>query len=371
MWHGSRQLIRPQFIKDRVSDLRVFEEHLSIMIPQFHSKNGQPVDVMELFFRFTLDAATHFLLGQSVESLITPKNRFAESFTEVQRIQSDIARMGPLNVLLPRREFRQHLKVLDEFVQPFIERTLRLTPEELGEKTKSDEGYSFLHALASFTRDRQVLRDQLMATLLAARDTTAATLTWLFYELSLQPEIVEKLRAEILGQVGRERAPTYDDLKAMRYLQHSLNETLRLYPAVPFNVRFALRDTTLPRGAGADGAQPVAVTAGTVVGYSTLAMQRRDDIYPPGEKFPPVMKFCPDRWDQWTPKSWTYIPFNGGPRICVGQPFALTEMAYTVVRVLQKFKTVENRMPEPAKEKCDIVIQPDSGIHLMFREDDA
>lgn len=96
--------------------------------------------------------------------------------------------------------------------------------------TKSDEGYTFLHALASYTRDREVLRDQLVAILLAGRDTTAVTLSWLFYELSQRPKVVEKLQQEIESFVGLRREPTYSDLKNMRYLQHTLNETLRLYP---------------------------------------------------------------------------------------------------------------------------------------------
>jgi cytochrome P450 len=78
-------------------------------------------------------------------------------------------------------------------------------------------------------------------------------MSWLFYELSTHPHVVEKLRAEIIKHVGLEREPTYDDLKSMRYLQHTLNEIMRLYPAVPYNVRVALKDTTLPRGGGVDG----------------------------------------------------------------------------------------------------------------------
>lgn len=83
-----------------------------------------------------------------------------------------------------------------------------------------------------------MIRDQLVAVLLAGRDTTAATLSWTFYELAQHPEIVQKLRREIIDSVGPTRPPTYDDLKSMKYLQHVMNETLRLYPAVPFNVKF-------------------------------------------------------------------------------------------------------------------------------------
>ena len=113
--------------------------------------------------------------------------------------------------------------MINEFVTPYIEQALRLSPEELATKTKSEEGYTFLHALASFTRDRKVLRDQLVAVLLAGRDTTASTLSWTFYELARHPQVVKKLREEIIEHVGLERPPTYSDLKNMKYLQVRLS----------------------------------------------------------------------------------------------------------------------------------------------------
>jgi cytochrome P450 len=173
--------------------------------------------------------------------------------------------------------------------------------------------------------------------LLAGRDTTACTLSWLFHELSKQSQIVNKLRKEIAAVAGL-NTPTYDHLKSMRYLNHVINETLRLYPIVPYNVRTALTDTTLPRGGGKDGMQPIGITRGTLITYSTFIMQRREDMYPKKifsreddmkKTFPDPMAFVPERWEEWTPKPWTYIPFNGGPRICIGQQYALTQMAYT------------------------------------------
>lgn len=101
MWHASRQLIRPQFIKDRVSDLGIFEEHVQILIKQIKLKGlmpdgrqGKELEVSDLFFRYTLDAATHFLLGRSVDSLEIQEQEFAEAFSEAQRIQNIITRAG-------------------------------------------------------------------------------------------------------------------------------------------------------------------------------------------------------------------------------------------------------------------------------------
>ena len=277
---------------------------------------------------------------------------------------------SPLNKFWPRRSYRKNLKIINEFVHPYIDRALLLSPEELEKKTSSHGGYTFLHALAASTRDRKDIRDQLVAVLIAGRvsllaalsfpnfpiltlngpaqDTTAATLSWTFYELARNPQIFNKLREEILTALGNDGRPTYDDLKSIKYLQFVINETLRLYPAVPFNVRGALQDTSLPRGGGPDGLSPIGMPKDTPVAYSPLTMQRREDLYPAPSptsftSFPPVAEFCPERWMIWTPKSWQYIPFNGGPRICVGQQFALTEMAYTIVRLMQTFDRIEAR----------------------------
>lgn len=233
-WQTSRQLIRPQFVKNRVADLEIFEHHVRNMLSKIGG-HGEEVEISALFYRFALDAATGFLLGQSVDSLDHPEAPFSVAFNEVQRVQNIIAKCGPFAKFVPRKTFWAGLRVIDEFIEPFIDRALRLNISDLNEKSNQ----SFLHALAATgTRDRKVIRDQVVAVLLAGRDTTAGALSFTFQELSANPEIVVKLRREILDRVGPSRAPTFNDLKNMPYLQHVMNETLRLYPSVPFNVGF-------------------------------------------------------------------------------------------------------------------------------------
>lgn len=271
---------------------------------------------------------------------------------------------------------RRNLAVVESFINFYIDRALRMTPEELATHTKSDKGYTFLHELASATRDRKRIRDQIMAILLAGRDTTASTLSWAIYELSRNPTMVKKLRAEISEMVGGEEiAPTYDHLKNMPYLKAILNETLRLYPVVPFNVRLALKDTTLPRGGGPDGSEPLPVLKNTPIAYSTLCMQRDPAQYPSAsEDFADPAIFSPERWTKWHPKPHDYIPFNAGPRICIGQQFALTEMSYILVRLFQKFSRVTSHMQEidggNPLLKADIVLSPGQGVRVSFHQDE-
>jgi cytochrome P450 len=88
---------------------------------------------------------------------------------------------------------------------------------------------------------------------------------------------------------------------------------LRLNPPVPMNNREAIRDTVLPRGGGADGTSPILVPAGSIVGWHCYSMHRRTDIF--GDD---ANDFRPERWTNLRP-GWAYVPFNGGPRVCLGR----------------------------------------------------
>ncbi|KAH1855559.1 hypothetical protein KXX55_007196 [Aspergillus fumigatus] len=387
-WHASRALIRPMFTRDRVSNLSTFERHVQKLLRILESPRHerQPVNVLDLCLRLTMDIATDFLLGQSVDSLSNPTHRFSAAFADVQRIQSSITMAGPLQVFLPKAKYYEGLKTINSFVDPFITRTLALGRRSFEEMEGSEEENNFLEGLATFTQDPKLIRDQLIFVLLAARDTTAATLARTLYELSGHPEVVQRLREEILAQVGTASAPTYADLKNMRYLQAILKETLRLYPAIPFNMRVALSDTTLPSGGGPSGTQPVHVKKDTIVAYSPLYMHRSDlypDAYADGTPFPYPREYHPHRWmypgsktadsekineGPWIPKPWTYIPFNGGPRICLGQQFALAEMGYTLVRIFQKYKCLERRMraEDDGLMRANIVLTPAQEVNVVF-----
>lgn len=135
---------------------------------------------------------------------------------------------------------------------------------------------------------------------------------------------------------------------------------LRLYPSVPQNIRFANKDTTLPVGGGPDGTAPIFVAKGQIISYNIYSMHRRKDIY--GED---ADEYKPERWENLR-VGWGYLPFNGGPRICVGQQFALTEAGYTLVRLVQEFERVENRDPEPWLENLHLTLGSGNGVHTSL-----
>jgi len=116
--------------------------------------------------------------------------------------------------------------------------------------------------------------------------------------------------------------------------------------------------------------QPIGILKNDACIYSPLSLHRREDLYPPGEN---VTNYDPDRWLTWQPKPWDYVPFNGGPRICVGQQFALAEMGFTIVRLLQEFDEVVGFMDYEKLDrtgwnlKTDVVISPREGVLIGFK----
>jgi cytochrome P450 len=171
----------------------------------------------------------------------------------------------------------------------------------------------------------------------AGRDTTASLLSWLWVELALNPTVYAKLREEVLSTFPEspDQILSFAQLKSCKYLQYTINETLRLHPPVPVNSRQASRDTTLPHGGGRDGNAPLAIRKGQLVAYDVYPMQRRKDIW--GDD---ANEFNPERWAG-RKIDWSFVPFSGGPRICLGQQYAMTEASYLTVRLVQAFDEVE------------------------------
>ena len=93
-WHDSRQLIRPMFIREKVADLDLVEVHVQKLMRLMGNGDGRLIMLDKLLFRFSLDAATHFLFGRSVDSLDNEQSEFAMAFDEVQRVQVLGGRLG-------------------------------------------------------------------------------------------------------------------------------------------------------------------------------------------------------------------------------------------------------------------------------------
>ncbi|KAF3920347.1 hypothetical protein ABW20_dc0101348 [Dactylellina cionopaga] len=360
-WEFLRGILRPQFSRNQISQLENLEEHVRTMmecIPE-----GEAIDIQSYFMDLTMDTASHFLLGESCKVLehrralfrgervpedsketIGPK--FAQAF--------DCAQEGLIKRFFLRnladwhnpQEFQEAAKHIHKVVDGFVQAELdRIKAEDKTDESKKDRKFTLVSGVVgqSPNIDRIVLRNLLTSNLIAGRDTTASTLSWAFYLLLRYPETEKKLRAAIredFGDEGDSKPITFETLKRCKYLRWVIDETSRLYPTVPMTSRLTLKDTTLPLGGGPDQKSPIFVPKGTYVDFVPYAVHRREDIWGPDANW-----FRPERWGEpRNSKEWNYfdyLPFGGGPRICIGQQFALTEISYMMVRLFQHFKRFE------------------------------
>ncbi|KAF7293313.1 Cytochrome P450 monooxygenase [Mycena chlorophos] len=389
-WKFHRQMTRPFFNRDRISHFDIFDRHAQDVVAHIKQRNraGYAVDfqvpysnskwmpskltlryLKDLIGRFTMDSASEFLFDSCINSLkahlpyphnvppsslpIPPTDpvaiaatRFTDAFTEAMLRISErevLGRIWPLFEIAGDKTKRA-MGVISEYLDPIIQKAVDKKRGGGMRAMATDEekdGMSLLDEMLDQTDDPQVLKDEMLNMLLAGRDTTMHTLTVVIYFFTMYPDIYRRARDETLAQIGPTRRPTYEDVKELKFLRAVINETMRLYPSVPFNVRENIQATTWPSPDPSDP-RPLYIPAGSKLAYSVFMMHRRKDLWgPDAEEFDPD-RFLDDRVKQYLLKNaFQFLPFNAGPRICLGQQFAYNEMSFMLVRLLQSFTSFE------------------------------
>lgn len=334
-----------------------------------------------LFYDLTLHTTLFLLFGSTMGYSQTGDNNvgqhrdFAKAFITAQDYLSHRGRLGDYYWLANPSEFKRACAISHRFIDQSIQQALKdstaCTADGNGDDKKP---MTFISALRRKTQDPKTIRDQCLSVLIAGRDTTACTLAWAFRLLIRHPQVLDRLRAEVDATLGLGKdapCPTRAVIKRMPYLDAVVKEVLRLYPAVPCNGRTAVRTTTLPVGGGPDGQSPFLVRKDQVVGFSVYVMHRRKDLY--GED---AHAFRPERWEDgslFRSIGYAYLPFSGGPRVCLGQEYALLEVGYTIVRLLQYFPHFGLLQGEPVeavgeeKQELTLVLAPGDGCRVHMR----
>lgn len=228
-WAHSRALIRPSFTRDQIADLTTLEKLFQDLLLLLPSDRNSVVDLLDPFFRYTLDSASDFLFGETTGTLrqTSSTSGFAEAFKYAQKAVVVRATLGPLKVLYRDRKADACNRVCRDLAQTHVDKAYQsLGDVELSHAKDSvlrgQRKHVFSRELAARTYDRERVLDELMNVLLAGRDTTASLLCNLFFMLAKDPEIWSKLRAEVAVLKGR--IPTYDELHQLKYVQCCISE---------------------------------------------------------------------------------------------------------------------------------------------------
>jgi cytochrome P450 len=180
-----------------------------------------------------------------------------------------------------------------------------------------------------------LVHDESLGIFVAGHETTARTMTFLWYALHENPQIAERLRAELDEVVPRDEPPTLEHLKRLPYTVRTIKEVLRLYPPSPSQPRDPIVAQEL------DG---VEVSPGTYLMLFPYATHRHPDFWDEPERFDPD-RFLPDRESARHP--FAYFPFGGGQRICLGSSFAMLETLLLTALLARRFRAqvVEGHRP--------------------------
>ncbi len=249
--------------------------------------------------------------------------------------------------------------------KPEVLEACRIIRKHLGDlldRKQAEQGISFddIAEALSLAKDaegvgfsREELIDQLGVLFLAGHETSASALTWVFYLLAQQPQMVARIRAEVEELVGVGPI-TFEHTKKLIFTRNVFRETIRLYPPITFLPRVATRNTVL-------GTRKI--RKGALVIVSPWVLQRHEKYWRDPDVFDPE-RFSPDR-ERDIPAN-AYIPFGLGPRICAGAAFASIEAVLIIASLLRSFDfSVLN--PEKVQPAARLTTRPTEQIFVRVR----
>ena len=347
-----RRLTQPAFHIRRIDAYAgTMVDYTTAMLDEW--RDGQEMDVADAMSALTMLIVARTLFGADRVAMKATAERISAAIHVLQAAANQEFQ-APL--LLPEwlptamnRKRRAARQVLYETIDHLIAQR-----RAQGDAADSGDLLSMLllsHDEAGDRMSDDEVRDQLVTLFVAGHETTSNALTWTWYLLSQHPAEEARLHAELEAVLGG-RPPALADLPHLSYTLRVIKEAMRLYPpAWVVNVRRAAADTMLG---------PYAVRQGDSLWLSPFVMHRRPAFFPDPERFDP---------DRWTPEreralpKFAYMPFGGGPRVCIGNGFALMEAHLIVAAVAQCYR-LRLRPGHPIDLNAQITLSNHGGMPM-------
>ncbi|KAJ7552926.1 hypothetical protein O6H91_06G077100 [Diphasiastrum complanatum] len=380
-WKRHRKILSYEFSSRKLRDFssNIFKKNAIRLADILDSaaKSKQEVELQDLFMRTTLDSICEIGFGLEFGSLssLLPEVPFANAFDRASeaighRSWDLFWRIGRALGLGYEKGLQDYIRLLDAFTFKVVQQRKK----SIEEGNKNNEENTREDLLSRFTgfRDQygevmykdKDLRDSILNFVLAGRDTTAITLSWLVYLLCSNPDVLDKISAELTSVLGDTKNVnisefcellTPEHLAQLHYLHAAVNEALRLYPPVPRDGKNALNDDVLPDG--------TKVKAGDRILYLPYSMGRMEFLW--GND---ALKFKPERWfkdNEFQSESpYKFSVFQAGPRACLGKDSAYLQLKITAAVLIRffQFKLVPNHI---VHYRLGLVLQMINGIKVF------
>eukprot|EP00658_Telonema_sp_P-2_P003747 TRINITY_DN11405_c0_g1_i3.p1 TRINITY_DN11405_c0_g1~~TRINITY_DN11405_c0_g1_i3.p1 ORF type:complete len:467 (+),score=101.49 TRINITY_DN11405_c0_g1_i3:232-1632(+) len=343
-WYLHRKNISHMFTQSKFKSfiLDTFADKGNVLVEQLTKElEGGAVDLQSYFFKYTMDSFGKIAFNAEWSTIQGESNEYGEAFdgahvSFMEFLQKNALAAGLLEVLPMQNPVRRVVEWVMGCTVPSLKRfhqckatlkryTLEVCSDKKSKSPKESSdilGLFLDHPERTFTDDQLV--DIVLNLIIAGRDTTACLLTWTFYELGMNPEVLVELTRQLDGADP-------DDFYSMRdqhYLTAVLYEAARLHPAVPIDTKMAATDDVLPDG--------TKIRAGVQVGYAAYLAGRDPELWPE------PLVFRPERWlvdgTFKNPSLYEYPVFQAGPRVCLGMNFALMEASVATTKLVQAFE---------------------------------
>ncbi|XP_064470461.1 cytochrome P450 3A6-like [Ornithodoros turicata] len=344
-WKNVRSIFSTAFTTTRLKAMvpkivRVTSRTADVLVE--HATNKEPVDMYGIFLMSSVDAIAAVAFNADIDSIRDPNNPIMSNYFNM------FGGAGAWKTLLyfkmPGLFKLLRLSILTkEYLEKFSFFVRRIIEERFKNEAKfNDQLQIFLDALEreagsgkkgesseNLSSGKSISLDdtvaQVFTLMLGGTDTVASTLVYVFHNLVLRPEHQEKVIEEIDRVIGKEEV-TYEKLQSLEYLEAVINETLRIYTPDSYIMRYCTKKTTL-RG--------IELNPGNVIYIPVQAIHMDPEFHHEPETFKPE-RFLPENKDSILP--FTFMPFGGGPRTCIGSRQAMIQLKVAVVCIYQKVK---------------------------------
>lgn len=346
-WRRQRRLAQPAFHRERIAAYaQVMVKDTEEMLATW--RDGEIRDTHRDMMRLTMEIVTHTLFNANVAD---DADRVARALgVLVEPFSSQATLKWILDNRLPtpaNRRFHKVAAQLDEVIYRIIGQRRGAGKEDQGDllsmllQAHDEDG--------SQMTDKQ-LRDEVITLFLAGQETTALTLIWSWYLLALHPDVESRLWQE-LDEVLGGRAPVAADMPQLKFTEMVAKESMRLYPPAYVIGREVAEACEI------GGYQ---FPKGMQVFMPTWVVQRDPRFFDSPKEFKP---------ERWTPEftnslpKYAYFPFGGGPRVCIGNAFAMMEIVLLLATIAQKFRfTLVSK--HPVELQPAMSLRPRNGIRM-------
>eukprot|EP01124_Arcella_intermedia_P002774 TRINITY_DN1150_c0_g1_i1.p1 TRINITY_DN1150_c0_g1~~TRINITY_DN1150_c0_g1_i1.p1 ORF type:complete len:519 (-),score=115.60 TRINITY_DN1150_c0_g1_i1:7-1563(-) len=334
VWAKQRKLLTPFFhFKSIHEAFPVMLESMDHLITKIRASEGSWLPAKETFVRHTSEVIFKIGFGDAFdEDWIN--NKIKGLNLTFNNYFLGLVLFGPIWNYVPIQSGSGYGKLRREFFAKVTEVVRKKRSKT--DVTEEEVSANLLNFLC-YSRDEDghlipedLVVDECVTFIFGGQDTTAATLSWTMYFLTMHPVIQKKMQDEV-DTILQDQPPTFENLHNLHYCISVIKEAMRLRPVGPILPRMLGKDYTI------DGHL---IRKGTIVNLFTTALHQDPTIW---DK---PTEFIPERWEENSPssekrKSYTYIPFSAGQRNCIGQKFAMQELIITVAMLFQKFSVIQ------------------------------